>query len=941
MGTIVNISTEVEPEQAWTDSGSIIYTSSDSGIAEILDTSGKKCAVLAKAPGKVTIKAALKGTKLTAECELTVKGIFTDDLLYELLNETGTLYFFEGVDKTLADIKLPANWSWTDASVLPLADDSLPIQLFQAVYTQEGYEPYFAAVPINVIKLEQIEIVGNDIVQNGEENSYQYICHYTGGDLPWDTVTQQWSLGQSMEFVDSAASDWEINIKANQDGRISLKVSIINPATQAAAELSASLAVRVCAIKVIPSESQPAYAVTDYTVTGAVVTIDAATQYDKNGHYKLALKASGADGTVHWTSSDTSVMTVDKNGLINIKTAGIATITASTDTARGELLIKVADYKPILDNKSVAVSIYASNPVPIGLIPQNGNDITEITINGAQNGTLTAYNYDGIWCLKASDYKAGRKEKVNLTVVTKNGTYKDIVLEVLVDVSRPDKNTIKIKQTVKPNVFYCGSEAMDAEFTVSSTKYDIVNIGSANNGDPYVVKYYNPVTGRLVLTPSDTSKSNMQRYGSNMTVTLTVKTAGLSEEFTIPLDVRTENKKPRLRLEDAVFAAGVKSSSVNLYNGKAVQYTGGIAFKVIKAPAGDTIAISASNGRAKIILDGSKNGTYTAQLSKNTWTSGLTVSGRVSKVYPKNMVLEAGTSRLTINTRKEYNEPVVISAAIRGNHDIKIEGLRAKPLKKGITATVKDNNVTISADQNITGTVKIELSGKVNGTQVKKAVLPVTLINKAPDIKLTAKGSINIADRSNTGIIYTASILNMPDSCSIESVKLVSAMVNGDGTNYSDCFIAALQGDKIELSAVPGKKLRANAKYTLKLDAVLDNSAVISKKVTVSLKNQLPKVAVKAVRKNLYKTNPDNIAVYNISAGSQYAISRVKLVKANDKDKNTEYFDVQYYDGKIYVALKNNSGKLKAGNYSLTCQVIIKDADNSKPVKVTLKVTVK
>lgn len=122
---------------------------------------------------------------------------------------------------------------------------------------------------------------------------------------------------------------------------------------------------------------------------------------------------------------------------------------------------------------------------------------------------------------------------------------------------------------------------------------------------------------------------------------------------------------------------------------------------------------------------------------------------------------------------------------------------------------------------------------------------------------------------------------------------------------------------------------------------MLNNSYTISKKVTIRLKNTLPKVSVKAVSKNLYKTNPRHTAVYQLSTGSENTISRVNLIKANDKDKNTEYFDVRYEGEKVFISFKNDGRKRRAGNYNLACEVMIKDADNSKPIRVSLTIMVR
>lgn len=49
--------------------------------------------------------------------------------------------------------------------------------------------------------------------------------------------------------------------------------------------------------------------------------------------------SSAANKNINWTSSDESVVTVDKNGLLTSHNMGVATVTATTEDGKKKLLV--------------------------------------------------------------------------------------------------------------------------------------------------------------------------------------------------------------------------------------------------------------------------------------------------------------------------------------------------------------------------------------------------------------------------------------------------------------------------------------------------------------------------------------------------------------------------------------------------------------------------
>lgn len=946
-GASTTVSADIKPAEAWTADSSITYTSSDSNVVEAAASTGKTCNITGKNPGTATITAVLHsadGTELSAECEITVVGVISGDEQDELVGSIGELYFLEGTDKSLADLTLPEGWIWSDPAEAPVADNALPVQFFDAVYSREGYAPLSTRLPVRVSAFTGIDIKCDPyVVLNGEQITVSGVYEYVGYDPAEYGIEYKWTVGPNMNIV-SGAQTRQAVVQVSGSDSVKLEMVMTNPRTGKETSRTAELSVNVLDMVIEPAQTQPAGAMDisgEYLVekSNTLIRIDGAA-YDKKNSSKLALAISGTSATdVKWASSDASVMAVDKNGIVTVKKPGVAVIMATAGSQTGELEIRVEDYTPVLENKSVTVYQYDENLTPIGLIAQNGNGIETVTVKGAAGTAETAAKLaveqsdDGVWCLGATNYTAKKTENITLLVTTKDGRTTELALKVVVDVTSPDAKTIKFKQTVKPNIFYCGDEAINAEFTVSSSKYVIENIftksaeGDSAAANRYVVESYDPATGKLVLAAEGLSRETLEAY--NFTTEVYVKVQGY-EEVPLSIKVGTQNKKPSLKLGDATFISGVTSAEVNLYSGKTIVDTDGMTFANVTLSG---VELTEQNGRVSVDCPGSKSGSYKTTVSKDTWTSDVTVSGKVSVVDAKKLALEASVSKITINTNEGCNEPVTVSVAVKGNSAIPVT-LNATETKNTLTIVEESlDTFEISAPVGAKkGSYKVKITGTVNGVAVKPVTVTVTLTDKTPEVKVSAKGSINLANRAGTFIVYTPSVKNLPESLSVEDVQL--------DTESSRLFSADLEGGKVVVKAFNGTKIRAKQKYSVNMTFILNNGMEVTtaKAVTITPVDKLPKVKVANISTNLYKTDSSHEARYQLRLDNGYTISR--LIVEPDKKGLYQNFDVTLNEDNT-VSVNLNRKDLKAGTYNLTCQVIIAEADNSKPVKVKLKVVVK
>ncbi len=976
VGTSTAILATVTPAQAWSSESFVTYTSSDSQVAEVSGEAGKNCRVTGIRPGTADITAVLHsadGTEMTASCQVTVEDVFSEQEQQEKLEEIGTLWYLESSgqgaengDTTLGDIELPDGWRWENPNEAPAADDALPVQKFRAVYEKEGYVSFSTRLPVNVTRLETAGIIGEDnVLMSAEETvsriytaQYQYVGSRPASGLvsyEWETPGTENGLSVT---GDAAQDDVEVNIAGG--GTLELTVTLTNPDTGRKVWVKTEKQIAANHLYIRPAQDQPAGAIplgegSGAQVSETVITTDAAA-FDKRNSSKIALEAAALGsgeayaGTVKWSTSDASVMSVDKKGVVTVKKAGIALICAETEGSRADLQIRVENYAPALENKSVTVYRYSSEGTPIGLFAQNGNAIREVTVNGAK-GLIAEEDDETGWCLKVEEgdtsYTAKTTANIQLHVVTDrevpgaDGTAApaayDLPLKVVVDVTRPDQKSVKFKQTVKPNVFYGGDAAENAVFTVSSSKYVIEDIYTddpaaeqPSSAGGYYVEEYDAAAGRLVLEAENLNKETLSGYDFSPVVYVKVKGY---EAVPLTLQVKTQNKKPVLKFGDAVFTDQDRETDVEVYSGKQKVDAAGMIFGSAKSKL-EGITLTGNGNGVDISYSGRKSGIYQVSISSDDWTGDVTAQGKITVVDRKKLALEADTVKVTINTNEAYNETVHVAVGIKGNRGIPVV-LNASESKQRLTIAEEKDGFEISAPAGTPkGTYKVKITGNVGGTAVKAVTVTVTVTDKAPEVKLSAKGSINLADRAHTGMTYTVTLKNLPVGLVAEDVLL--------DENSAKYFSAEVENGKVAVRALDAARIHAKQKYPVTMTLILSNGMeVTAKPVNVTPVDKLPKVKVTTVNGKIYKTGEaPNLAVYDLKSGTAgIRLNVLRMSVEQDKKGVFQNFEVDLEEDRIKVSLTNTN--LKAGTYNLNCRLIVSEADNSKPVKVKLKVVVK
>lgn len=214
-GMTASADVKVEPEKAWTSSSRISYTSSDETIVSVGDSTNRNITLTANRSGTATITAKLEGTGLTAQCTVTVVAGLTEEEKNGLVSAVGKLYFLEGAEHTLEDIRLPEGFRWANPSQKPTADDARPVKEFTAIYAKDGLDYFLTPLSVYVTRVST-GITGVTEMHISTKETYK--CRYEFiGYKPADNTTYaasfQWGGNDNLKIQGGDDRD-EVTVQA-------------------------------------------------------------------------------------------------------------------------------------------------------------------------------------------------------------------------------------------------------------------------------------------------------------------------------------------------------------------------------------------------------------------------------------------------------------------------------------------------------------------------------------------------------------------------------------------------------------------------------------------------------------------------------------------------------------------------------------------------------
>lgn len=911
------------------------------------DNQGEVTVQAGKTPGTYPLLGTiyLKNTKTGNELVQTLKYDIvvkdnTDEINAEIMRKT--YYFLAGADTSLKDIPIGDGWNWIQPDIVPQADASLPVQTFAAEYHAEGRPSINARLSVAVTTLDTVSISGAAKIAAERTGSYRLRYQFTGynvNDTDGYEIGYQWK-GSDGIVVEGADNAETVIVKTGSTpGSYTLmaEVHVKNCQTGKTGKIEGSYTIQILekdcidSIEIVPAEQQPEKALACAISNGALESDYAA--FDKRTNFQIQLVANTMAGgvkkdiAVQWASSDEKVAAIDVAGLVTVKKAGIAVISATAADKGGyseEILLKIQDFTPAMDKKALTVFQYSSMGAELGLTAQSSNQIQSVTVSGASG--LKAIEESGIWYLRASGYSKKAVENVVLTISADKGTYEK-PLRVTVNVTQPKAT---MKQTVKPNIFYTDAEAV-FKVTSKDAIAQIVDDSSASE-ICFRVKSYDVQAGLLILEPKNITKE-IERYKTKNSDALKAKVkitfVGYTEPIKATIKVSVQNKKPSLRIDSASFIkdTGMDEVLTIVRNGK-------IAYNLNNATVKsktEKVRASVFHGKLRLNYNGSFKTSYKVEIQDKGWTQAATVEGKIQMINADALALQAEVQKITIN--KANLSAVEIPVSIKGNSGLE-PNINLKYDSDAMTVSYQDGIVTIQVLESAQDkTYKIEVSGTIEAAgrtfDVKKAVMKVTVTSKEASVKFFASGKIDIADRKYSAITYTPTLRNM-------DAEIINAEVIGELSEY---FYAYLDGtEKVVLKAVSGKPLKANQKYTIDIATYFDNGYQTVTKVNIKPVNKLPKVKASVTGGTLYKTSADSKINMKLTLDARYHIGQIRLAET----KYSEYFMLTYdAEGNIAIALSEYGMKLPSGTYIVSYQILVADADNTKPITLKAKATVR
>ena len=231
--------------------------------------------------------------------------------------------------------------------------------------------------------------------------------------------------------------------------------------------------------------------------------------------------------TVTWSSSNTSVATVDEWGIVTAVGAGNAVITAHAGNASATCSIKVVEHTVTLDQSSATIPLYSTLQLNATVTPPDGYEPT-VEWSSSRPGIATV-TQDGL----VKGYMTGT---VTITARAGQSTATCVVTVIPIYATGIALNTyqedMEVGEVTRIIAYVAPNDVTNSEVSWSVTGNDVISASWNGSGNECIVIAEKAGTATVTATTTD---------GTNLSATCIIRVSG-NEPVYIPVESISLNK---------------------------------------------------------------------------------------------------------------------------------------------------------------------------------------------------------------------------------------------------------------------------------------------------------------------------------------------------------------------------------------------------------------
>ena len=231
--------------------------------------------------------------------------------------------------------------------------------------------------------------------------------------------------------------------------------------------------------------------------------------------------------TVTWSSSNSSVATVDEWGIVTAVGAGNAVITAHAGNASATCSVKVVEHTVTLDQSSATIPLYSTLQLNSTVTPPDGYEPT-VVWSSSRPGIATV-TQDGL----VKGYMTGT---VTITARAGQSTATCVVTVIPIYATGIALNTyqedMEVGEVTRIIAYVAPNDVTNSEVSWSVTGNDVISASWNGSGNECIVIAEKAGTATVTATTTD---------GTNLSATCVIRVSG-SEPVYIPVESISLNK---------------------------------------------------------------------------------------------------------------------------------------------------------------------------------------------------------------------------------------------------------------------------------------------------------------------------------------------------------------------------------------------------------------